>query len=305
MRAYLLKLRLVGQSGGYARLISPGSWDGTRRTSRTLFGSPTTGSGKTLCTPEIAAMTGVTPTFVERKLMAEMAANWESLEPHPDPDVDEGTRNRFLGAWDQHRRIYGYTLLSELVDLLRHALETTMIWTAWTTTCWSSTSTRISTPAIFVSSGCSLTAGTAVLGVGDDEQSIYGFRKAAPEGLLRFPNDYAGSADYYLTTSHRCGGDIIRWARHVIEGNPDREENRPRLQPADGAPAGETALLAFAGHRAEADGVAEIVSALIEDEGLDASDILVLFRGDDRNVFSKPIKERLAGMGIESANSLR
>jgi len=30
MRAYLLKLRLVGQSGGYARLNSPGSWDGTR-----------------------------------------------------------------------------------------------------------------------------------------------------------------------------------------------------------------------------------------------------------------------------------
>jgi len=29
MRAYLLKLRLVGQSGGYARLNSPGSWDGT------------------------------------------------------------------------------------------------------------------------------------------------------------------------------------------------------------------------------------------------------------------------------------
>ena len=63
--------------------------------------------------PELAAMTRVTPTFVKRRLIPEMAANWESLEPHPDPDVDEETRNRFLGSWDQHRRIYGYTLLPE------------------------------------------------------------------------------------------------------------------------------------------------------------------------------------------------
>ncbi|MDQ3721745.1 MAG: UvrD-helicase domain-containing protein, partial [Actinomycetota bacterium] len=72
--------------------------------------------------PELAAMTGVTPTFVKKRLIPEMAANWESLEPHPDPEVEEETRNRFLGAWDQHRRIYGYTLLPELPDLLRRAL---------------------------------------------------------------------------------------------------------------------------------------------------------------------------------------
>ncbi len=249
--------------------------------------------------PELAAMTGVTPTFVKKRLIPEMAANWESLEPHPDPEVDEETRNRFLGAWDQHRRIYGYTLLPELTDLLRRALES------------HDDLEGLDYDLLVVDeyqdlNACDLRVlrlladgGTAILGVGDDEQSIYGFRKAAPEGILRFPDDYADSADYSLTVSHRCGADIIRWARHVIEGDPDREDDRPRLRPAHGAPDGEAALLAFAGHKAEAHGVAELVSALIENEGLKPSDILVMFRGDYNNVFSEPIKERLAEMGID------
>jgi hypothetical protein len=41
----------------------------------------------------------------------------------PHPEVDELTRNRFLGAWDQHRRVSGYTLPPELPDLLRRALQ--------------------------------------------------------------------------------------------------------------------------------------------------------------------------------------
>jgi DNA helicase II / ATP-dependent DNA helicase PcrA len=228
-----------------------------------------------------------------------MAANWESLVPHADPEVDEKTRNRFLGAWDQHRRIYGYTLLPELPDLLRRALET------------HDDLQGLDYDLLVVDeyqdlNACDLRVlkllgdrGTAILGVGDDEQSIYGFRKAAPEGILRFPDDYADSADYSLTVSHRCGSRIIGWARHVIEGDPDRDQSRARLHPAKGAQAGEVALLSFAGHKAEADGVAELVSAVIENEGLDPADILVMFRGDHNNVFSKPIREQLVEMGID------
>ncbi len=85
----------------------------------------------------------------------------------------------------------------------------------------------------------------------------------------------------------------------MIESDPQRDDRRPRLQAAAGAPNGETALLAFPSHNAEATGVAELVSALIENEGVLPSDILVLFRGDHNNVFSKPVKERLAEMEVE------
>ena len=253
---------------------------------------------KNIIDPGLATMVGVTPTFVRRRLIPEMAANWESLEPDPHPEVDEETRNRFLGAWDQHRRIYGYTLLAELPDLLRRALES------------HEDLEGLDFDMLVVDeyqdlNACDLSVlhlladgGTAVFGVGDDEQSIYSFRKAHPEGILRFPIDYDGCNDYTLSVSHRCGSEIIEWARHVIEGDPNRPHGGPRLQPAETAVPGEVALLGFPSNTAEANGVARIVASLIEREGIDAADILILCRGDHNASFSGPIKAKLEEMDI-------
>ena len=52
---------------------------------------------------------------------------------------------------------------------------------------------------------------------------------AVPEGILRFPQDYPGAADYKLTVSHRCGSEIVRRARHVIETTPARPADKPHL----------------------------------------------------------------------------
>ncbi|MEA2142166.1 MAG: ATP-dependent helicase UvrD/PcrA, partial [Solirubrobacteraceae bacterium] len=222
----------------------------------------------------------------------------ESLEPHADPEVDEHTRNRFLGAWDEHRRVFGYTLLPELPDLLRRALES------------HPDLGGLDFDMVVVDeyqdlNACDLRVlrlladrGTAVFGVGDDEQSIYSFRKAAPEGIRRFPADYDGSADYTLSISHRCGAEIIRWARHVIEGEPDRPQDRERLRAADGAPPGEATLLAFPSQVTESRGVAALVQHLVHDEGLAPADIVVLFRGDHNAAFSGPIKTELTEMDI-------
>jgi DNA helicase-2/ATP-dependent DNA helicase PcrA len=247
---------------------------------------------------DLARLAGTTPSVVKRQLIPEMAANWESLERHEDPRVDEHLRNRFLGAWDEHRRVYGYTLLAELPDLLRRALES------------HDDLEGLDYELMVVDeyqdlNACDLRVlqllaerGMAVLGVGDDEQSIYGFRRAAPEGILRFLDDYPGAADYVLSVSHRCGSDIIAWARHVIESDPRRAAGRPRLQAPDGAPAGEAALLSFPSQVTEARGVAALIESLIDQEGLQPSDILVMFRGDHNAGFSGPIKRCLQERGI-------
>ena len=52
--------------------------------------------------------------------------------------------------------------------------------------------------------------GCAILAAGDEDQSIYGFRKAAPEGIRRFTSDYPGSSRYPLTVTKRCGKQIVR-----------------------------------------------------------------------------------------------
>src|ERR1700716_837416 len=57
--------------------------------------------------PTLARRAGVRVTRLNN-LMREMAANWESLQPEEDSRVDAEERARFVGAWNEHRQIYGY-----------------------------------------------------------------------------------------------------------------------------------------------------------------------------------------------------
>ena len=105
--------------------------------------------------------------------------------------------------------------------------------------------------------------GSAIIAAGDDDQSIYSFRKAAPEGIRRFPEDFPGCADYQLSVTKRCAERIVDWARFVIAGDPGRHPQRRLPRCAEGAPVGEVALLSFADQGAEALGIAELVGILI------------------------------------------
>jgi DNA helicase-2/ATP-dependent DNA helicase PcrA len=58
-----------------------------------------------------------------RELFAELAANWESLDPRESARVDAAVRARFMGGWRQHREIYGYSLPAELPHALLTALQ--------------------------------------------------------------------------------------------------------------------------------------------------------------------------------------
>jgi DNA helicase-2/ATP-dependent DNA helicase PcrA len=107
---------------------------------------------------------------------------------------------------------------------------------------------------------------------------------------------------YPLTVTKRCGKEIVRWARWVIEGDPDRLPSRAPLTPDPDAPDGEVGLLAFTSQTAEANGIAELIEHLIKDENIDAGQILVLFRADRAGLFSTPIKEQLESRGIPIAD---
>jgi DNA helicase-2/ATP-dependent DNA helicase PcrA len=139
--------------------------------------------------------------------------------------------------------------------------------------------------------------GCSIIGAGDDDQSIYSFRKAAPEGIRRFLTDYPGAKDYPLSLTQRCGSRIMEWATYIIEGDPDRPRTKLRLKSAEGSPPGDVALLSFAGEVAEAKGIAALIEKL-RTKGLPPAEILVLLRGDHNGTFSKPIKEQLEKLNI-------
>src|SRR5215472_15853712 len=58
--------------------------------------------------PTLARRIGVRKDRLEN-LFREMAANWESLRPEENPRVDAAERARFLGGWNEHRQVCGYT----------------------------------------------------------------------------------------------------------------------------------------------------------------------------------------------------
>ena len=55
--------------------------------------------------------------------------------------------------------------------------------------------------------------------VGDDAQSIYSFRGADFENILRFPDKYQGSAIFKLTTNYRSTPEILHLANSIIANN--------------------------------------------------------------------------------------
>lgn len=251
---------------------------------------------KRIVQPTLARRLRVTVKKLE-KLIHEMAANWEYLQEKLNPQVDAAERARFIGGWTEHRQIYGYTLLAELPYALRQALQD------------HADLEGVDYDLLIVDEYQDLNAcdlellhliaarGCSIIGVGDDDQSIYKFRNADPEGIRRFHRDYPGCACYPLSVTQRCGRSIIEWASYVIAGDPDRPP-RPQLDPADGSPPGEVALLAFRGEVAEARGIASLIRQLRDRDGVPPEEILVLLRGDYHGTFSGPIKHELNAIGI-------
>lgn len=72
--------------------------------------------------------------------------------------------------------------------------------------------------------------------VGDDDQSIYGFRGADPDSMKRFLTDFPEAERILLDVNFRCHAEIVRAAGKVIAENENRiaKEIRPRHECGEG-----------------------------------------------------------------------
>lgn len=235
-------------------------------------------------------------------LFQELAADWESLLPQENPRVPEEVRAAFQGAWQEHRRVFGYTLMAELPYQLLQALRQ------------HDELDGLDYALLVVDeyqdlNACDLSMlkaigdrGCSIIGAGDDDQSIYSFRRADPEGIRRFLSDYPGASDYTLSITQRCGRRIVEWAGYVILGDASRPSGRALPTPTATAPEGEVALLAFDDDRLEVRGVADLIENLHLREGIPYPEILILMHSDHDKHFSRPIREELTRRGIASAD---
>ncbi len=72
--------------------------------------------------------------------------------------------------------------------------------------------------------------------VGDEDQSIYGFRAAWPQALLQFEQDWPGAKTLFLETNYRSAGSIVHVADSFIRLNRDRQPKTMTTPNPQGAP---------------------------------------------------------------------
>lgn len=72
--------------------------------------------------------------------------------------------------------------------------------------------------------------------VGDDDQSIYGFRGANVDLMLRFDRDFPNAHMVKLEQNYRSTQKILEAAHAVVARNPERKDKRLWTENADGAP---------------------------------------------------------------------
>jgi ATP-dependent DNA helicase Rep len=126
--------------------------------------------------------------------------------------------------------------------------------------------------------------------VGDDDQSIYGWRGATIDNLKRLPQEYPQLKVIPLEQNYRSTGQILRAANQVIGNNPKLFEKKLWSDLGDGEP---VRLLECDGEEHEAErAVAAIQSRRGQQADARFTDFAILYRANHQaRVFEKALRK--------------
>jgi DNA helicase-2/ATP-dependent DNA helicase PcrA len=132
---------------------------------------------------------------------------------------------------------------------------------------------------------------TPVFVVGDDDQSIYGWRGARIENIHHFETDFNNTRVIRLEQNYRSTGTILKAANALIDNNQSRLGKELWTQSADGEPI--TYYSAY-NEKDEARFVVDRIEAWVA-EGRSRSEVAVLYRS---NAQSRQFEETLVTRGV-------
>ena len=127
--------------------------------------------------------------------------------------------------------------------------------------------------------------------VGDDDQSIYGWRGARIDNLYRFEKDFPGARTLRLEQNYRSTSVILNAANALIANNGDRLGKNLWTEGEDGEP---VQLYCALNEQDEARFVMERIQQLVEN-GSSRREIAILYRS---NAQSRVFEERLLQTGM-------
>ena len=133
--------------------------------------------------------------------------------------------------------------------------------------------------------------------VGDDDQSIYSFKHAHPDGIREWLHANVGADDLGLDECRRCPTQVVEMANSLIGHNAQRPAPR-QLNPMPANGAGVVRIIQYPTIEREVTGVSELVSDMIA-HGTPAGDILVLAQS---RAFGTPLYEALLGRAVPTTS---
>ena len=137
-----------------------------------------------------------------------------------------------------------------------------------------------------------------VFAVGDDDQSIYGWRGARIENIFSFSKDYTDTQTFRLEQNYRSTSTILSAANELISHNQGRLGKKLWTEGNEGTP---VQLYAAYNEHDEARFVLERIKEWVNQEGRKHSEIAVLYRSNsqsrvfEENLISQQVPYRIYG----------
>lgn len=128
--------------------------------------------------------------------------------------------------------------------------------------------------------------------VGDDDQSIYGFRGSNPEIMLNFTKDYPSAQQVVLNVNYRSKRDIVQTAGRLIGHNKTRFQKEIE---AENVQTDGVKVYSFCSKLRQAEGIAALIKQYMQQPDASYHDIAILFRTNSHTVYTA---DRLMQEGI-------
>lgn len=144
--------------------------------------------------------------------------------------------------------------------------------------------------------------GAVVFVAGDDDQSIYAFRHADPNGIVDFTSTYPSSSSHALTDCFRCTSSVLKPALTLIKHNVGRlpKDLQSLYDEASPPVRGTLYVWSFASALDEARAIAESCRELIAAgmEGREDEILILLAQQNPPAIQLDPITQELSNLGL-------
>ena len=136
--------------------------------------------------------------------------------------------------------------------------------------------------------------------IGDDDQSIYSFKYAHPDGIRDFPQNHEHCSQIAFDTCRRCPKQVVAMASRLICNNEDRTLGN--LKPIDDNQNGNVRIIQWRDLDNEINGISNVIKKNIEKKNVRPEDVLVLA---PRRKIGYRLRDSLVNEGISAKSYFR